>query len=279
MADSLMKPFVLLITFIGVTILVLGSMSNLQHSNLVSGLDNVDTGMEAIAGFNYTMLNPITGADITWADTTTSLSNVYNQVDFGAKGGTTHKIFYKQGEVSTSRNVIWAYFVRNNSWDPWITSNIPESIKRNLDTDSMIVFAQKYALHGWFDIKTGVVWRFAVAPYPVINERFQGNLSTVSFMFGSENYTAFIIIGDSGNSTTELFGDNTFTLGIGQLWGDGLENIGRTSMWKLVGQLLTCSLPNTNFYANLIMTIAIWAVIAYVAIAMISRFIPTISGL
>jgi hypothetical protein len=141
----------------------------------------------------------------------------------------------------------------------------------------MIVFAQKYAKHGWFDIKTGVAWRFAVAPYPVINDRFEGNLSTISFMFGSENYTAFVIIGDSGNATTELYGHNAFTLGIGQLWG--LENVGRTSMWKLVGQLLTCSIPNTNFYANLIMTIAIWAVIAYVAIAMISRFIPTISGL
>jgi len=235
--------------------------------------------MEVIAGFNYTMLNPVTGADITWTDTTNSLSNVWNQVDFSAKGGTTHKIFYRQGETSTSRNAVWAYFVRNNTWDPWITSNMPESIRRNLDTYDMIVFAQKYAKHGWFDIKTGVAWRFAVAPYPVINDRFEGNLSTVSFMFGSENYTAFIIIGDSGNSTTELFGENSFTFGLGQLWGDGLEQVGRTSMWKLVGQLLTCSLPNTNFYANLIMTIGIWAVIAYVAIAMVSRFIPTISGL
>jgi len=279
MADSLMKPFVLMICFIGITILILGSMTQLQHSNLVSGQDEVDIGMEAIAGFNYTMLNPTTGADITWADTTQSLGNVFSQTDFGAKEGTTHKIFYPQGETSTSRNAIWAYFVRNNTWNPWVTSNLHEPIKRNLETDSMIVFAQKHVKHGWFDIKTGVVWRFSVVPYPVINDRFEGNLSTVSFMFGAENYTAFIIIGDSGNSTTELFTNNTFTLGIGQMWGDGLEHIGRASMWKLVGQLLTCSLPNTNFYANLIMTIAIWAVIAYVAIAMISRFIPTISGL
>ena len=274
-----MKPFVLMICFIGITILILGSMTQLQHSNLVSGQDEVDIGMEAIAGFNYTMLNPTTGADITWADTTQSLGNVFSQTDFGAKEGTTHKIFYPQGETSTSRNAIWAYFVRNNTWNPWVTSNLHEPIKRNLETDSMIVFAQKHVKHGWFDIKTGVVWRFSVVPYPVINDRFEGNLSTVSFMFGAENYTAFIIIGDSGNSTTELFTNNTFTLGIGQMWGDGLEHIGRASMWKLVGQLLTCSLPNTNFYANLIMTIAIWAVIAYVAIAMISRFIPTISGL
>jgi len=274
-----MKPFVLMICFIGITILILGSMTQLQHSNLVSGQDEVDIGMEAIAGFNYTMLNPTTGADITWADTTQSLGNVFSQTDFGAKEGTTHKIFYPQGETSTSRNAIWAYFVRNNTWNPWVTSNLHEPIKRNLETDSMIVFAQKHVKHGWFDIKTGVVWRFSVVPYPVINDRFEGNLSTVSFMFGAENYTAFIIIGDSGNSTTELFGENSFTLGIGQMWGNGLENIGRASMWKLVGQLLTCSLPNTNFYANLIMTIAIWSVIAYVAIAMISRFIPTISGL
>ena len=277
MAESLMKPFVLLITFIGVTIVVLGGMNDLQHSNLMSGIDDVDTGMEVLAGFNYTMLNPTAGADITWADTTTSLSNVYDSIDKGAKGGTTHKIFYAQGEVSTSRNAIWAYVVRNNSWDPWLRADFPQSIARNLDTSDMIVFAQKYAKHGWFDIKTGVAWRFAVVPYPVINDRFEGNLSTVSFMFGENNYTAFVIIGDSGNATTELYGNNAFTLGIGQLWG--LENVGRTSMWKLVGQLLTCSLPDTNFYANLIMTISIWAVIAYVAIAMISRFIPTIAGL
>jgi len=279
MAESLMKPFVLLITFIGTTIIVLGAMSNLQHSNLASGADNVDTGMEVLAGFNYTMLNPTDGADITWADTTNSLSNVYDQPNAVAKAGTTHSIFYPQGEVATSRNAVWAYMVRNNTWDPWITSTLPISIRQNLDTYDMIVFAQKYALHGWFDIKTGVAWRFFVAPYSLIDERSNGNLSTVSFMFGSENYTAFIITGGSGNFTAELYGANTFMLGLGQLWGDGLENVGRTSMWKLVGQLLTCSLPNTNFYANLIMTIAIWAMISYVAIAMISRFIPTIAGL
>jgi len=245
----------------------------------MSGLDDVDTGMEVLAGFNYTMLNPTDGADITWADTTNSLSNVYDQVDFGAKDGTTHSIFYVQGEPPTSRNAVWAYLVRNNTWDPWITSNMPASIRQNMETYDMIVFAQKYAKHGWFDVKTGVAWRFAVAPYSVIDERSKGNLSTISFMFGSENYTAFIITAGSGNFTTELYTNNTFMLGLGQLWLDKLESVGRTSMLKLVGQLLTCSLPDTNFYANLIMTIAIWAVISYVAIAMVSRFIPTITGL
>ena len=277
MGDSLMKPFVLVITFIGATIVLLGSMTNLQHSNLVSGTDDVATGMEAIAGFNYTMLKPTGGSDITWTNATVGLNSVWDQQTLAPKSGTVHTIFYPQTEAPSSRNAIWAYIVRNNTWDPWITSNIPGPLKKNLGEHDMIVFAQKYAKHGWFDIKTGIGWRYYVATYPAIDERSDGNMSTISFMLGADNYTAFIIAPTVGNFTSSLFVNNTYTLGLGQLWG--LENVGRASMWKLVGQLLTCSLPATNFYANLIMTISIWAVIAYTAIAMISRFIPTISGL
>jgi hypothetical protein len=275
MADSLMKPFVLLITFIGVTIVLLGTMANLQASNQLSSADNVSTGMEAIAGFNYTMYNPTSGFEITWADVET---NIYAASDNGYPDpDENHSVFYPQGSSPTSRDSVWAYVIRNETWDNWFDIAEPKQIRDARGIQDMVVFAQKYAKHGWFDIKFGLGWRYFVIPYESIVDHADGNISTISFMMGNDNLTAFFITPDSGDFSRALFTNNTYTMGLGQIWG--LENVGRASMWKLVGQLLTCSLPNTNYYANLIMTIAIWAVIAYVAIAMISRFIPTISGL
>ena len=277
MGDSLMKPFVLLITFVGVTIVVLASMNNLQHANAISGAENVATGMEAIAGFNYTMFNPKAGNPITWGNVTTSLNDAWSQFAFMPNALTVHSEFYPDGGSPTGNRAVWIYTIRNNTWDPWITSNIPDPIRNALDTKDMLLVCQKYDKKGWFGVKTGTGWRYAVIPFDVIDSKHEGNISVLPFMLGAENMTAFVITEGEENFTDKLFNQNTFTLGLGQLWG--LENVGKQSMWKLVGQLLTCSLPDTNYYVNLLMAISIWAVIAYVAIAMISRFIPTISGL
>jgi len=273
MGDSLIKPFVLLISFIGVTIVLLGTMNNLQQSSMMA--QNPDTGNEVLGGFNYTMLNPKDGRDITWTNATD------NEKDASDNGypdpATPHSVFWDDSITANSRGAIWVYCLRNATWDDWTYIAEPKEIQRAEGTTDALIFAQKYAKHGWFDIKTGLAWRYYVLPFTNIANHINGNLSTVSFVFGGDNYTAFIMLPSTGNSLAELYTNNTFTLGLGQLWG--LDNIGKVSMWKLVGQLLTCSLPDTNIYANLIMTISIWAVIAYVAVAMISRFIPTISGL
>lgn len=273
MADSLIKPFVMLISFIGVTIVLLGTLNNLQQSNMMA--TQPETGMNVLSGFNYTMLNPKDGRDITWANVTNNERDAsfqsYPDPDV------VHSVFWADGITAYSRGAIWVYVVRNATWDDW--SYIPESkeFRDAKGIPDMLIFAQKYAKHGWFDIKTGVGWRYYVLPYSIIDDHVNGNVSTVSFMFGGENYTAFLMAPETGDFNAELYTNNSFTLGLGQLWG--LDTVGKVSMWKLVGQLLTCSLPDTNIYANLIMTIAIWAIIAYVAVAMVSRFIPTIPGL
>jgi len=273
MGDSLMKPFVLMISFIGVTIVLLGAMNNLQQSNMMAG--DTDTGMAALAGFNYTMLNPTDGRAITWVNATD------NEKDASDNGypdpAIPHSVFWANDITAYSRGAIWVYCLRNATWDDWTYIAEPKEIQRAEGTRDALIFAQKYTKHGWFDVSIGVGWRYYVLPYTTISQHSKGNLSSIDFMFGGENYTAFVVTPGSGAFDGGLYTNNTFALALGQVWG--LDHVGKTSMWKLVGQLLTCSLPNTNLYANLIMTISIWAVIAYVAIAMISRFIPTISGL
>lgn len=274
-----MRPFVLLIVFFGITIVVLGTLSSIQRSNMVSGLEIPDVGIHAIAGWNYTMKEPVEGIEYTWANTVDSLESAYYLGE--PIEDDTHQIYYTVGGAPTDRGSIWTYIVRNNTWDPYFTYNLPAEINAAVEagTADMVVFAQKYAMHGWFDIKTGVNWRYAVLSFDSIIARSVGNTSIVSFLLGGDNMTAFFMATDTNASfTTNLATNSTFTLALGQLWGSEIT-VGKASMWKLVGQLLTCSIPNTSYYANIIMTISLWSMIAYVAVKMVSSFIPTIPGL
>jgi hypothetical protein len=269
---------VLVISFIGVTILLLSTLNQLQQSNYVSQFDEVPTGLSALAGVNYTMLYPYNGWPVTWNETENSIGDIFDQSDGTPDSGAAHLIYNQTGKAATDRGAIWAFFVRNNSWNPWTDIGIPDALLAGEGYEDMVIFAQKYAMHGWFDIKVGVNWRWTVIPYQSVLNNQDHNISRVSFLIGGENMTAFFLSSDESHSFEyNLYTNNSFTMALGDIWWN--DAVGKQSMWKLVGQLLTCSLPDTNFYINAMMTIAIWSVIVFVAVAMISRFIPTIPGL
>lgn len=240
----------------------------------------IDTGMNALAGFDYVMYNPEDGYNITWANDVSSISSAWTSWRMGPDADAPHKVFWPQGSEETSRDALWVYFIRNNSWDPVVYIMPPDAIWQSHERGDhdMVVIAQKYAKHlPGTGIKWGLAWRYFVIPYQAFAYKASGNMSQFSFQVGGDNLTAFIVIPGAGNFTRSVYMNNTFAFGIGQMWGS--ETVGKQSMWKMVGQLLTCTLPDTNEYAGAIMAICLWSVITFVAVGMISRFIPTIPGL
>jgi len=57
------------------------------------------------------------------------------------------------------------------------------------------------------------------------------------------------------------------------------ENIGYTSMWTILGQIMTASLPNVGYEINLIIGATVYSGIGIIVFTVVTRALPSwISG-
>jgi hypothetical protein len=51
-----------------------------------------------------------------------------------------------------------------------------------------------------------------------------------------------------------------------------------SSMWTVLGQMLTAQIPDVHPIINILIAVPFWAAIGFMAIMIVSRFIPLIGG-
>ena len=87
-----------------------------------------------------------------------------------------------------------------------------------------------------------------------------------------------LIITTSGNHTTfpNLFWADTYNVMMGQY--DVPTDLASTTMWGIIRQLLTASLPNIHPIINILIAIPFWACIGFMVFTIVSRMIPWIAG-
>lgn len=261
MADSLLKPFVIAVTFFAMISLIMYAAANLIYSNQLA--QDIPTGADVIAGVEYT----------TWLPAPQNMTGqpMYDELsDAVVDKDTPSAIFYPTGESESYKKAIKAYVIHNNT-DLLVGLNVPESLKKAAKLTDMVLFTQKTG--AWI----GANYRYAAIPYEHILADEVENQSITTFMLGKQNVTMFI----QARNNSMPFGYNVFThdlynMTIGFRFGD---NIHHESVWQLIGMMLTGRLPDVPEFVNWILLCVIWIPVAYIVVAFVTRLIPTIGGL
>jgi len=259
-AEKITHIVVLLITFIGVTSLLLGIITPLiilADKGSYSELRDY----EIIGGEPYSFWMPeydITSANVTneaWVDIDTDLCFYYD-LEEGYEDYDNRTPFF---------------VVRNNiNYDPdWLLTHPFYStiVYRHIYNDFIYIF-QSY---GWYS-KRAIAFSYDDI---IFNQITTSNYSVNNFAFGDLGFTLFVTTPGIADDFSADLWDNNFKLKLGISHFPKYEEI---SIWSSIGQILTLSLPGLIYPLNLLIGIVFWATIGIVALTLISRFIPFISG-
>lgn len=138
----------------------------------------------------------------------------------------------------------------------------------------------------WIHAKKSSAWNAkstnAIIPYQDFETRFlENNVSYAYFELWNYNFTLLVTTQtndtDHSDHLTMLY-TNQFNIRVAENVDINEDAAMHASMWTILGQILTLSLPNVNFVVNLLMSVPIWAAMGFMVFTIFSRVIPFISG-
>lgn len=126
----------------------------------------------------------------------------------------------------------------------------------------------------WFHHRELLVFDYATI---IANQVERTNQSVTPFKI-TTGPDEVLIITTFGNYTTfaECVWSNTFNIMVGQ--PTVVVDLAETSMWAILGQLMTASLPNVSPVMNLLIAVPFNASLGFMVFTVISRMIPWIAG-
>lgn len=254
-SEKLMGPFVLMASFILITVMVIAGMASFLQT--ASGNWDEITGTLLIGSTEYTLRNPEAGWDITD-------ENVTDRWDHEAD---ENAYFYKDDPGEDDQIVVGiirdnAYFDSSFAW-----------VRPGADSLLYNDFIMVYTEFGWWDNDEWPI------PYVTIlsNRLTNSNVSVTDF--GIRHNTTFALIVTVDDDPAK-FGDglydNEFNIKIGV--PDYEPDIAYTSMWTVLGQVMTASIPDVAPEVNLIIGATMYAGIGMIVFTVISRMIPFVAG-
>lgn len=254
--ERLMGPFILMASFILITVMVIASMASFLQ--MASGSWEEITGTLLIGSTEYTMRNPEIGWNITDA-------NVTDRWDHEAS---ENALFYEDEPEEDDQLIVG--IIRDNALfgvPEYAFGVVPYDEKLYLD------YIMIYTEFGWWDHD-----EWAISYETIVdNQMSASNISVTEF--GIRHNTTFALIvtvdGEPDDFDDELW-DNNFNIKIGI--PDYEEDIAYTSMWTVLGQVMTASLPDVTPEVNLIIGATMYAGIGMIVFTVISRMIPFIAG-
>jgi hypothetical protein len=296
MAEQLGPMLIFSVVFLGITVVIVGTMGSLFASNAMS--EDVSSSYDVVGGITYNMWKVndtpadvyavITNHNVTewpdWANQDLNSVNLHGTPmgDYSAKlNSRVHFKFYDQGIADHSKHTLEIWLVRNNTGynvhateqtdSPWVLTNQYR--------DFMFIREYKYNGNWWGDTQNtwyGVKSFSSILTPSALN---RDNQSEVSFV-GRLNTTIFIspnVAGIGGlsaalvnNSGVIKVGTNTLNMDLGT---------GKIGAFNLIADLLMFKLPGVPVPVNYIIGLPMWIMISLTIVSIVSRFIPTIPGL
>lgn len=216
-------------------------------------------GYAVIGGVEYAMFEPTGGFNVTSAN----VSSDYDSAE--------------SFDFTNASKTIGCRILRDND----MFGIIPRRPMGGPDDSPLNVAVAEY-LNG-FVLRTDWGWwsydMAAVSYEQVIEDQLGGqNISATDFFLRDTGYTLIVTTGGNASDHEGLIWANAFNLAIGQS-DESWESTGMsTSFWSIIGQMLTAQLPNTQEYVNILITAICWSGIGFMAIMIVSRFIPFVGG-
>lgn len=197
----------------------------------------------------------------------------YSPTPFAVSNSTVlHKYNYKiESVVFTSpvphKHDIQAWVIRDNEGYEYRNDWNPFWANKYLDC---ILFEMVYGIFNTKEKHAAISYETIASKYDV-----KTNYSTVSFSLNSD-LDLFVSTGPGYSFPVGLYA-NQFNMSVGWMWN--MTDAISASPWALVGQILTFSIPDVGAIINWIIGIPVYLTLGFLILAVVSRFIPSLSGL
>lgn len=247
--EQLFKVFVFFGTFIGCSAILIASMSAMFAWASGGHFDPDSTDIQ-IGGYEFSMINA------TYGITSGNLTGFYPVTESDYQ-----PIFMKDDED----NLYFHDTVNNDDLQLAPLMDMPLA-----DWSNTIEIFERW---GWWSTEDANV------PFDDIkNNQIAGtNASAVSFSIHGKTYDLVVITASDSFNHSDLIDERTYWVGISYDAYDP-DNMASTSLWGVLGQILTAQLPNVHPMIQYFILIPFWAGISFMVFTLISRMIPFISG-
>ena len=255
--ERIMGPVILMASFILITIMVIATMTSFFQT--ASGQWEEIRGTLLIGSVEYTLRNPDTGWNI-------DNDNVTDRWDHEAS---ENAYFYQDTPEEDDQMVLG--FIRDNAYfgrPEWYIGVVPED--EQLYEDYIMIYTE----FGWWDHDEWAISYETV----VANKVSNSNVSITEFgIRHNTTYVLIVTVDGPAAMFDSAFWNNDFNVKLGT--PDIEENIGYTSMWTILGQIMTASLPNVGYEINLIIGATVYSGIGIIVFTVVTRALPSwISG-
>lgn len=300
MAGERLQPSVIFaVTFVMIAAFIISMLPALFNANAVS--NHIKTGYDAIGGVEYTMFTPDstdTGGTIGSFNVSGHYVQEYNNDtvtggpfhsdwriamdpdldtdEYVSLDDIVHLSFYDTKADPITHHRIDVFIVRNWTYYYLGAPSDPGDPTQSWVKYRDFFFIREYKWDGsWFN--PAGPNSYTVLSFDSVAANVDASKGTSeTYFMAKSNLSLFIKYTSNVKNYYSDLTSNHFVIGVGSWWGN--DQVARTSMWSMLGQLLTLSLPEVDPIVNVIMAIPFWIAITFTAVTVISRFIPFISG-
>jgi len=253
--EGLAGAFVLLATFVGFGVVIISATANLALSNKLSDVGGWDysEGYQIIGDTTYTVLDPTAGYNVTMANTTDDWNHEgETNLDFSGVG-------YDDLVVGIIRDS--ADWVEIPDYGYWY-------IEKTKFPDYVMVYTE----FGWWDNEDLAI------SYELIltNQLYNSNVSVTPFTIHDASYALIITTPGTADDFSQDLDLNIYNIKIADpAWGaDDIDSVKSSSMWTILRQLMTASLPDIHPIINLMISIPFWSALAIMGYLFVRSLLP-----
>lgn len=250
--ETLMPVFIFCATFIVIGAFVVTQMAPLFASADRNGDFTVLANYELIGDTGYLLYEPFIGYNVTSAnvtdDNTAASDEIFTNETVSDRWVSIVRdyIYESDGELALPAQEGHSDFISIwTEWGPWYNHHIARIVIDYTDIQENIVSGTNQSVTP-FQISNG--------PMEVLIITTQGNETDFSSYLWANTYN--ICMGQPAEPT----------------------DLADSSMWTILGQLMTASLPNVHPIINFMITVPFWSCIGFMVFTIISRMIPFVGG-
>lgn len=259
---ALVPVLVFVAAFIVISTTIIASMQD-AFAEAEGGRWQYASGQGLYGDMTFNLWQPVAGFDI--LDMT--IIDRYDSFR-GDEEEASREIFYVADPDEDDRYLV-NVINDNELWDVGWVNLLGFTDERRLYEDYIMV-AQEY---GWFSVEYKAISYEQIKDGNLGNE---GNTSLVPFTIHDRDLT--LIVQTPENATGASFQTcvnlNLFNIKIGQVDSDNFTTMAHSSVWNILGQMLTMQLPESTPFVDILIAVPMWTGIAFVFFIIARSLVP-----
>ena len=255
--EALLPLFVMAASMLIAIIVLSTAIASAIARNAPTGRWDQPEGWELIGGVAYANLEPTGGYTVT----------AYNHTENPYTDNASRELNF----IYTDWEYISVRLVRNCS----VTKPFTHGDEDKKYDDFVYIHAKRDS--GWFAGD-----RYVAIPFEALMANFiQNNVSYSYFSVFKTNFTVILETATNNSNPADhinavWFGNYNTAIAFNTEVSDSDRM--SSSMWTILGQILTLQLPDVNRVVNLLLAVPIWAALGFMVFTIFSRVVPFISG-